>query len=112
MPGTMRAHGLEISSEAKLGKDAILYSSTFVFTSPEESIMLLLVQPKEKPQAILDYNATKVGVDTADEILRAYSTKAASRRWPLAAFFNLVDITALGHIHYMCEYIDIKLFKT
>ena len=50
---------------------------------------------QKKPQAILDYNATKGGVDTADEMLRTYSTKAASQSWPLTAFFNLVDITAL-----------------
>ena len=43
---------------------------------------------QKKPQAILDYNATKE-VDRADYMLRAYSTKTASRRWPLAAFFNL-----------------------
>ena len=36
-----------------------------------------------------------LNVITANEMLRTYSTKAASRRWSLAAFFNLVDITAL-----------------
>ena len=46
--------------------------------------------PKRWLEAILFYNETKEGVDTADEMLRGYSTKAASRRWPLAAFFNLL----------------------
>ena len=46
--------------------------------------------PKRRPEAILFYNETKRGVDTADEMLRGYSTKSASRRWPLAAFFNLL----------------------
>ena len=37
-------------------------------------------------------------------MLRTYSTKAASRRCPLAAFFNLMDITVgIGHIHYICS---------
>ena len=35
---------------------------------------------QKKPQAILDYNATKGGVNTADKTFCAYSTKAASRR--------------------------------
>ena len=35
---------------------------------------------KRRPEAILFYNETKGGVDTADEMFRGYSTKAASRR--------------------------------
>ena len=62
---------------------------------------------KKKPQATLDYNATKEGVDAADEMLRTYLTKAASRRWPLAAFFNLVDITA-SHTYIICADISIS----
>ena len=52
-------------------------------------------EAKKKPEAILYYNSTKGGVDTAKEMLRCYSTKAASRRWPLAAFFNLLDVISL-----------------
>ena len=93
---------MKIPPEAKLGRDATLYSSTFLFTPPEENIMLLSYKAKKnkvvhlfssshktttvdygkqkKPQAILDYNATKGGVNTADKKLRTYSTKAASQR--------------------------------
>ena len=101
MLGTMRAHRRKIPPETKLGKGATLYSSTFLLTPPVENIMLLSYKSKKnkvvyllssshkttavdygeqkKSQAILDYNATKRGVDTADEMLRTYSTKAASR---------------------------------
>jgi len=48
-----------------------------------------------KPVMILDYNATKGGVDTSDQILRMYSTKRMTRRWPVAVFSNIVDISAL-----------------
>ena len=53
--------------------------------------------PKRRPEAILFYNETKGSIDTntANEMLRGYSTKAASRRWPLAAFFNQLDIVSL-----------------
>ena len=129
MLGTMRAHRREILPETKLGKGATLYSSTFLFTPPEENIMLLSYKAKKnkvvyllfsshktttvnygkqkKPQAILDYNATKEGVDTADEMLCTYSTKAASQRWPLTAFFNLVDITTLD-TYIICADISIS----
>ena len=40
-------------------------------------------------------------------MLRTYSTKAASRRWPLAAFFNLVNITALD-TYIICANISIS----
>ena len=51
---------------------------------------------KNKPEAILYYNSTKGCVDTANELLRCYSTTAASRRWPLAAFFSRLDIISLN----------------
>ena len=62
---------------------------------------------KKKPKAILDYNKNKGGVDTADKMLLSYSTKASSRRWPLAAFFNLLDIVSLN-TYVICK--DITLF--
>ena len=49
-----------------------------------------------KYKAILDYNYNKAGVDTANKMLRSYSTKVLSRRWPLAAFFNLQNIVSLN----------------
>ena len=61
---------------------------------------------KRKPKAILDYNKNKDRVDTADEMLRSYSTKASSKRWPLAAFFNLLDIVSLN-TYVICK--DITL---
>ena len=50
---------------------------------------------KKKPAMILEYNATKGGVDNADKMLRTYSTKRMTRRWPVAVFSNMVDISAL-----------------
>ena len=47
MLGTMRAHRRKIPLEAKLGKGPTLYSSTFLFTPPEENIMLLSYKAKK-----------------------------------------------------------------
>ena len=63
--------------------------------------------PKRCPEAILFYDETKEDVDTADEMLRGYSTKAASRRWPLAAFFNLPDIVCLD-AYVICRDVGIE----
>lgn len=51
---------------------------------------------KKKPFAILDYNANKSGVDTMDQMLGTYTCKRSTNRWPLAMFFNMVDIAALA----------------
>ncbi len=50
----------------------------------------------KKPEIILDYNSTKGGVDTADQLIRTYSAKRKSNRWPVVFFFNLIDIAALN----------------
>lgn len=116
MVGTLRQNRCEVPSELKK-KDVPLYSSRVLFSddsiillsykAKKDKLVLLLSSmhqsatisendPKRKPEPILFYNSTKGGVDTADEMLRGYSTKAASRRWPLAVFFNLIDIVALN----------------
>ena len=55
----------------------------------------------------MDYNKNKEGVDTADEMLRSYSTKASSWRWPLAAFFNQLDIVSLN-TYVICKTITLS----
>lgn len=51
---------------------------------------------KRKPFAILDYNANKSGVDTMDQMLGTYTCKRSTKRWPLAMFYNMVDVAALA----------------
>ena len=55
---------------------------------------------------ILIFNVTKGDFDTADEMLRAYSTKATSRRWSLAVFFNLLDVGCL-EAYVICKAVGI-----
>ena len=51
---------------------------------------------KKKPDVILCYNETKSGVDIVDKMVKTYSTKRISRRWPLTIFYNMVDLPALN----------------
>ena len=52
--------------------------------------------PKKKPDSVLYYNKTKVGVDLYDQMTRLYSVKAASRRWPVHVFYNVVDMALIN----------------
>ena len=76
--------------KAKKKKDVFLLSSLHTASVVNEN------EAKKKPEAILHHISTKGDVDNADEMLRCYSTKATSRRWPLAAFFDLLDIISLN----------------
>jgi len=44
---------------------------------------------------------TKGGVDCADQMIETYSSKFATRRWPVALFCNLLDIAALNAYVYV-----------
>ena len=54
------------------------------------------VGSETKPEVIKCYNSTKGGVDTMDRLVRGYSTKQMTRRWPMAIFYNMVDVGALN----------------
>lgn len=58
---------------------------------------------KQKPQMIIDYNQTKSGVDTMDKLVRTYTVKRQTRRWPMAIFYNMVDISALNAYVIWCH---------
>lgn len=51
-------------------------------------------QEHQKPEIIMDYNATKGGVDNLDKLVTGYSCKRRTLRWPLVIFFNILDISA------------------
>ena len=51
---------------------------------------------KKTPDVVAFCSKTKGGVDCADQIIESYSTKFATRRWPVVAFCNLLDIAALN----------------
>lgn len=54
-----------------------------------------------KPEIIAYYNRTKGGVDTLDEKCSRFSSSRRTRRWPMAVFFQMLDISvANSHIIY------------
>ena len=52
--------------------------------------------PEKKPEVITYYNARKGGVDTMDQMVRWFTSKRKTRRWPMIIFYNMLDISALN----------------
>lgn len=52
--------------------------------------------PKAKPESVTYYNNTKYGVDVLDQMARAYSVKGGTRRWPVAVFYNILDLAGIN----------------
>ncbi|XP_026059293.1 uncharacterized protein LOC113043955 [Carassius auratus] len=52
--------------------------------------------PKAKPESVTYYNNTKYGVDVLDQMARAYSVKGGMRRWPVAVFYNILDLAGIN----------------
>jgi hypothetical protein len=57
---------------------------------------------KKKPEVILFYNSTKSGVDTMDQMSRHFSVKKGTKRWPLAVFYDIIDLAALNAYKIYC----------
>lgn len=56
---------------------------------------------RRKPNVITDYNHLKCGVDVLDQKLRAYTVRTGTQRWPIAVFYNILDIAASNaHVLY------------
>lgn len=70
-------------------KKAVNLISTFHHTAE-------ISNNRGKPQVIIDYNSCKSGVDTLDQNVRKYSCKRRTRRWPMALFYNILDIAAFN----------------
>ena len=52
---------------------------------------------EKKPEVITYYHATNgaVLVDTMDQMVRWFTSKRKTRRWPMVILYNMLDISAL-----------------
>ena len=58
---------------------------------------------KNKTEAILYYNKTKSFVDTLDKMIRTCASKRITRRWPVALFDNMIDVSGVNaRRNYKC----------
>ena len=66
---------------------------------------------KKKPESILYYNKNKCGVDMLDSMCRQMSTKAGCRRWPLAVFYNILDMAGVNAWILFCAKTGSKISR-
>ena len=113
--GTMNTSRREIPGIMKAAKTREEKSSIFLFTQdltmvsyvPKKNKSVILLssmhhtcdistEEHKKPEIIMFYNSTKGGVDTVDQMVRYYSCRIKTRRWPLVLFMNCIDIAAVN----------------
>lgn len=113
--GTLRKNKPYIPLQMTSVKNRPQYSSVFGFNEkvtlcsyvPKKNKTVILLSTmhndaainddeKKKPHMITFYNKYKSGVDTMDQMVTRYTTHRRTARWPLALFFNVMDIGALA----------------
>ena len=57
---------------------------------------LWMTVKRKKPQIIFYYNQSKRGMDTVDQMVKNYSCKKMTWRWPTVLWHNRLDIVALN----------------
>ena len=51
---------------------------------------------KKKPETVTFYNKTKCDIDIADQMTQQYSVKVGTRLWPVAVFYNILDLACIN----------------
>ncbi|CAF2119811.1 unnamed protein product [Rotaria magnacalcarata] len=109
--GTMRRNKKEIPPELESNSQRPEESSIFCFGRqlalvryvPKKGKAVILLstmhhdkfvndERKKQPDIILYYNNTKGGVDLMDQTVKTYSCRRKIKRWPMAFFFNIIDV--------------------
>lgn len=99
------------------------YASAFCFsdevalvsytTNTKENVLVLstahatdaINEQTRKPLIIHSYNEHKGGVETFDQMLRNFTCKRKSNRWPMVVFHNMIDVAALAafRLYELCN---------
>jgi hypothetical protein len=112
--GTMRRNIRDIPQEFQSNRARPVGSSVFGFDDTKtlvsyvpaknRSAILLssmhndnkLDDSSKKPDMIVDYNRTKGGVDSIDQLCHKYTVKRSTRRWPMCIFYGILDIIGIN----------------
>ncbi|KRZ11060.1 PiggyBac transposable element-derived protein 4 [Trichinella zimbabwensis] len=114
--GTIRQRCKEVPKELWPNKTRAEYSTLFLYMEqcmltsyvPKKGCAVVILssqhcgncvsgeETKFKPQVICDYNKTKGAVDTVDKMLKDYSWRRRTIRWPLAVVMDMLDMTIIN----------------
>lgn len=64
-----------------------------------------------KPEIIAYYNSTKGGVDSLDQKCANYACNRRTRRWPMAVFFAVLNISTVNAFVLYQSYKDVQSIK-
>ncbi|XP_023809492.1 piggyBac transposable element-derived protein 3-like [Oryzias latipes] len=74
---------------------------TVYILSSMHSVVQTENSTKRKPNTVALYNTTKCGVDVIDQMMQEDTVRRGTRRWPVAVFYNMIDMAALNaHVLY------------
>lgn len=112
--GTVRKNRQDVPPQFRAAKGRVTGSSLFGFCQkqalvsyiPKKGKVVLLLssmhdkkevnETSGKPVMILDYNKTKAAVDRVDQLCHNYSVQRRTKRWPLAYFYNCLNLAAIN----------------
>ena len=77
-------------------KNRIELPAEFVSTKDKRESTTLYGYQKEAMIVITCYIATKGGLDTTDQMVRWFTSKRKTLRWPMVIFYNMLNISALN----------------
>nr|XP_026499645.1 uncharacterized protein LOC113403342 [Vanessa tameamea] len=77
-----------VSYIPKKGKNVLLLSSMHDDENIDEET--------GKPDIIMDYNATKGGVDTVDKMCETYNVARGTNRWPMGIFYSFMNVAGIN----------------
>ena len=67
-----------------------------ILSSMHKDISIDKNHKKKLPETVEYYNKTKPGVYVLDQMSRYHTCKSATRRWPVACFFNIIDCACIN----------------
>nr|XP_047144454.1 uncharacterized protein LOC124817833 [Hydra vulgaris] len=73
----------------KTNKVVIMLSTPHTSTEVSEEM-------HRKPFSILQYNNTKFGINTGDQLAHACTSRRKSLRWPITMFSHLLDLATIN----------------
>ena len=68
----------------------------YLLSSTHKTVCIDETHKKKLPETSKYYNLSKVGVDVLDQMARYHTCKSATRRWPVAVFFNITDCACIN----------------
>jgi len=114
--GTVRKSNRDIPDQFLASRSKDVGSSLFAFTAtttlvsyiPKRNRAVILLSTMhsdnkvddktKKPEIIMEYNRTKGGVDTVDQLCHKYTVKRLTRRWTMCVFYGMLDIAAVNSL--------------